>query len=182
MKNIYRVRVKSRAYIPYPKGIGVLRPSNKKPYHIAWNTFYPDDLITKGDGFVIHHIDKNPCNNIKENLKKMTIKEHLSLHHKGKEIPHKMRKQISSTLKKKYKNKLHFNNGRIFSKEHRRKLSESHLGKPSNRKGTSCSEKTKKILSDINKGKKHSIQTRIKMKKAQMKRRKEEKEEAFNHV
>lgn len=146
--------------------------------HIAWNTFHPDNLKIKGDGFIIHHIDKNPRNNVKENLQKILLKEHLSLHHKGKKIPYKMKKQISLTLKKKYKNGFHPNKGRIFSEEYKQKLSKVNLGN-SSRKGIPCSKKTKKILSEINKGKRHSTQILIKMKKAQRERRKRE---VFNHV
>lgn len=60
---------------------------NTKLYHKIWNTVYPEDSIIPGDGFCIHHKDKNPENNDIENLKKMTISEHHKLHMLGKNNP-----------------------------------------------------------------------------------------------
>lgn len=52
--------------------------------HDVWNYHHPNDLITKGDGFVIHHINQKPNDDRIENLQKITDFKHRSLHHKNK--------------------------------------------------------------------------------------------------
>lgn len=76
---------------------------------------------------IIHHIDGNKQNNSLENLKIMKKKEHNSLHIS----------QNNPMDNEEYKNKL---KKRVFSKEHKKKISES-------KKGIKLSEKTKKKLS-----------------------------------
>ena len=51
--------------------------------HDVWNYYHIDDLIMKGDGFVIHHVNKNPEDDRIENLQKMTDFGHRSLHNKN---------------------------------------------------------------------------------------------------
>ena len=51
----------------------------------------------------IHHIDLNIKNNYINNLLKMTREEHNNLHHKNKIVSEKVRKAISKTRKKRFK-------------------------------------------------------------------------------
>lgn len=60
-----------------------------------WNLYFPNDKIIHGDGMIIHHKNKDHWNNSKENLQKMTIEEHASLHHKGKIVTEKWKKNMS---------------------------------------------------------------------------------------
>ena len=49
--------------------------------HDVWNFHNPEDEIISNDGFVIHHINENRSDDRIENLKKMTYREHNTLHH-----------------------------------------------------------------------------------------------------
>jgi hypothetical protein len=102
-------------------------------HHIIWNKMHPEDMIVKGDGCLIHHIDGNHFNNNPNNLKKMTWEAHSSLHNKGKRYSKNTRNKISISRKIFWKNaspdfKRKFSDvrkGRIPSKETRTKISEA---------------------------------------------------------
>lgn len=49
----------------------------------VWNYYHLEDLIVLGNGFVIHHINKNPLDNRIENLQKMGDSEHKKMHSMG---------------------------------------------------------------------------------------------------
>ncbi len=70
-------------------------------HRLIWEEHYGE--IPKG--YVIHHKDKNPQNNCILNLQLMTKEEHISLHTQGENNPMY---------------------GKVFSPEHRKKLSENH--------------------------------------------------------
>lgn len=52
---------------------------------------------------------------------------------------------------------------RRFTDEHRKHLSEAHMGKPGGMKGRTHSAETKAKMADAHKGKKHSDETKAKM-------------------
>lgn len=81
------------------------------------------------EGYDIHHIDGNPLNNSIYNLELIEHKEHISKH----------------------------KSGITFSSEHKKKLSESHKGKQSWIKGKHHNDKTKLLLSNINKGNNYAL-------------------------
>jgi ribosomal protein S24E len=118
-------------------------------YYKIWNDHNPDDLMPD-KGFVIHHKDGNPNNNEISNLQKMTDVDHKKLH----------------ALKCN-----HPNTGRKFSKEIRKKLSESHKGQKAWNKGTPMKEEVKEKLRISCKGKSgfmgyHTQETKLKISKA----------------
>lgn len=82
-----------------------------------WNQHHPDDLIQKGDGYHIHHMDENPKNNNINNLQKIKAFNHLSLHNKGKIINKEWREKISKA-----------NKGKIRSEESKNKYSKANKG------------------------------------------------------
>ena len=89
----------------------------------------------------------------------LTVKEHRTLHHKGKCLSEETKKKLSE-----------FNKGKHLSEETKRKMSESHKGKPSPTKGHKHSEETKKKISEaskVRKRAKHSEETRRKISEAQ---------------
>jgi len=47
---------------------------------VLWNEYNPNNLVNKYDGFHIHHIDGDPTDNRKENLQKLTSREHRHAH------------------------------------------------------------------------------------------------------
>ena len=120
---------------------------------MEWNKYHPQDLIVKGDGFVIHHKDKNPSNDAKINLQKMTLPEHIRLHLKGVKRTDEVKRKISKS-----------NTGKKHSKISKKKMSEAKKN---------MSEETKRKISKALKGRKslligykHSEETRKKMSKA----------------
>lgn len=54
-------------------------------------------LIPKG--YVVHHIDYNPINNLYTNLKVMTRAEHIRLHHKGQKCSQITKQKIGKANK-----------------------------------------------------------------------------------
>ncbi len=120
----------------------------------VWNEYHPDDPIIPGDGCVIHHEDENPWNDSPNNLQKMTDVQHKK-HHTS--------------------NGRHPNQGRKFSPELRKKLSETHKGQKAWNKGIPMSEEQKKKISAAKKGqpspcgmlgKRHSEETKRKMRES----------------
>ncbi len=81
---------------------GISKP--KKVHILVYETF--NNYKLKDDDR-IHHVDKNPENNIFENLKLMVESEHNSFHHRGMNNPMF---------------------GKCFSKEHKKKMSEKLKG------------------------------------------------------
>lgn len=57
----------------------------KKLHRLIYEDFHKCTLISDT---VIHHKDGNKLNNSIDNLKAMTLKEHISLHHRGKNYAH----------------------------------------------------------------------------------------------
>ena len=121
------------------------------------NTFYficailiitnnPDNIIIKGDGNVIHHVNENHEDNRIENLQKMTRGRTYNFTSEGK------------TSLKKHKEKLsNVNKGKHLSKETKDKISETIKSKhPKGMLGKSHSDKTKEKISKSNKGRKLS--------------------------
>lgn len=112
-------------------------------YHKIWNQYHPNNLIIPGDGYDIHHIDRNQDNNSPENLIKLTHGEHTALHNiederkgfKGKKHTKEAREKISKA-----------NLGKIYSKETRKKISDAHIG-------MKASEESKRKMSASRKGK-----------------------------
>lgn len=66
---------------------------------IIWNKYNPDNQIYTGSGYCIHHKNGNHEDNRIENLQKITISEHASLHHKGKYISKETKEKISKSNK-----------------------------------------------------------------------------------
>jgi len=122
-------------------------------YHKLWNEHHPDNQIVPGDGCVIHHIDENPNNNVPKNLLKMTDREHKK-HHTTGGRHHNQGKKYSPELRKKlsdaHKGQVAWNKGKkdYLSEESRYKIGAARRGKPS-----ACG-----ML-----GKKHSEETKEKM-------------------
>ena len=48
-----------------------------------WNCYHLEDLIMIGNGFIIHHVNKNPLDNTIKNPQKMMDSEHKKLHSIG---------------------------------------------------------------------------------------------------
>ena len=71
------------------------RPHTKLSHNV-WNYYNPNDIIK--DGEMIHHINKNPDDNRIENLEKMTIGEHTTLHHTGVPRSEKTKQKIKESL------------------------------------------------------------------------------------
>lgn len=95
--------------------------------HDVWNFYNPTSRIEKGDGNVIHHINKDSLDNRIENLQKMSRGKHTSFHlignghgksNKGKVLTKDHKENISKALL-----------GKIFTKEHKENISKGHLGK-----------------------------------------------------
>lgn len=115
-------------------------------------------------GYVVHHIDHNPINNLYTNLKAMTLAEHIRLHHEGKPSPMKgktMSQQAKQKMSKDKKGKISPKKGKKFgphSQEHKKKIGLKSKGRKQSeetkekirqaRLGTKRSEETKKKLSE----------------------------------
>ena len=144
--------------------------------YFVWNLYNPDDIIIQTMGYQIHHKDKDSLNDNINNLEKMSSFKHNSLHHKGKIISEKQRKQHSEFMKKRpisqeTKDKISkAHMGKKFTKEHKENLSKSHIGLLAGEKnywygkkgkehsayGRIVSEKTRKLLSEAKIGRKHT--------------------------
>lgn len=123
----------------------------QKESHIIWNRHNPNNKIGKGRyKDVIHHKDENRDNNDIDNLQKMTFGEHASLHHKNKIVTEKTKEKLRGNTNGSG------NKGRIFSKEHKKKIS---IGL----KGRVLSEEHKNKLRLIQKGRKHLKETKTKI-------------------
>lgn len=79
----------------------------------------------------------------------MTQGDHIRYHQAGVPRTEEVRKKIGEA-----------NKGRIFSDEHKKKLSIAHIGKPSPRKGKTLSDETRRKVSEAGKGRIQSEQTR----------------------
>ncbi|MFW9899660.1 MAG: NUMOD3 domain-containing DNA-binding protein [Candidatus Thorarchaeota archaeon] len=82
-------------------------PNDTYKYHKIWNNNNPNDPISPGDGYCIHHKDFNHSNNNPNNLEKMEKAKHRSLHMKGENHPlynkghsEESKQKISNTRKK----------------------------------------------------------------------------------
>lgn len=110
-------------------------------YQFVWNLYNSENKIRKGDGYVIHHKDRNRLNDHLYNLEKMLNKEHSSIHSKGN------------------KNCL----GMIVSRDTKRKISETTLGqKKTKEHGDNISKGKKGMISPFY-GKKHSEESKNKI-------------------
>lgn len=86
----------------------------KKLLHrVIWEDNYGE--IPKG--YVVHHKDEDKLNNDIENLELMSLKEHGSMHHKGKKLSREHRDNISKARK-----------GMVFSEEHCDNISKAKKG------------------------------------------------------
>lgn len=118
--------------------------------HIVWNFYNPNNQILKGDGFIIHHRDKNRLNDSIENLEKFIHNEHNRLHMKNRIVSKETRDKISKVnigkkhLEETKKKMSNSHKGIIFSEEHRKNISIV-------RKGIIFSEETKKKMSEARK-------------------------------
>lgn len=92
----------------------------------------------RGNKWHVHHEDDNPLNNDIKNLKYITAKRHLSITNKGRHRTAETRKKISNSLTGKCK-------GVHKSEESKKRMSAAKIGHK-------VSEKTKKKLSNANKG------------------------------
>ena len=50
--------------------------------HAVWNVYNPSDIITRYDGYVIHHVNKDPSDDDIYNLMKLNYKDHRTIHSK----------------------------------------------------------------------------------------------------
>ena len=122
------------------------------PSHKVWNKYYPDDPIF--DGECIHHKDFNHDNNKKYNLQKMTVGEHMRLHHIGKNhslygVGHTEETKIKMSKAQK---------GRIFSEETKKLMRLNHAdfsGKNHPNYGKTYSEETIRKMREVKLGKKN---------------------------
>jgi len=99
------------------------------------------------EGYEVHHIDKNPLNNMIENLQLLSTFDHKHLHHFGKKMSEEARRKMSEAKKGKpspFK-------GKTLSEEAKRKISESKKGQVPPNKGKAMTEEQKKKLSEIGK-------------------------------
>jgi len=106
--------------------------------HYVWNTFYKDDPVVPGKGYVIHHKNHNSLDDRISNLEKVKFTKHIGEHHKGKKVSAETRRKISEAGK-----------GRKLSPEHRQAILDANIGRK-------CSTSTKKKISKSNTGKKRS--------------------------
>ena len=104
-----------------------------KKHHRIWNKHHPEDPKIVGDNFVIHHIDGNHNNNNPNNLQKMTVRDHVTLHHE--------------------KDK-HWWFGKHHSDETKQKMSEMRKGEKSYWFGKHHSKETKQKISENQRGEK----------------------------
>lgn len=82
----------------------------------VWNLYHPNDVCRPG--FQVHHIDGNRLNDIPPNLKKLTTGQHSRIHMMGNQLNRGRR------LSKAHKEKIAIaNEGKILSSMHRRKIS-----------------------------------------------------------
>lgn len=126
---------------------------------------YTGETIPKG--YVIHHIDEDPTNNEFDNLQLMSWQEHLSLHHKGKEVSDEAKKKLSEIGKKRV-GELNPFFGKHHNEESIEKNRQAHLGN-TYRKGKKHTDDAKKKMSEAKKGntyrrgKKHTEEAKAKM-------------------
>jgi len=156
----------------YLLNVPILPRCNYYFAYFVWNLYNPDDIIIQSTGYQIHHKDKNSLNDTIDNLQKMTSFKHNSLHHKGKTISEKQRKEQSEFMKKRLisnetREKISKSNtGKKFTKEHKEKLSKAHIGKKLTKEhreniskvniGKIVTDETRKKLSKLHIGRKHS--------------------------
>ena len=93
-----------------------------------WNFFHPNDLILKGDGYVIHHENGDSSDDRIENLRKMTRSEHQTLHMTGKHHADEVKKKMSEAKIGKYCGKNNPMFGKHHTEEAKQKMSEARLG------------------------------------------------------
>ena len=98
------------------------------------------------EGFDIHHIDENKMNNSLSNLVYLTHSEHAKIHSETRVFSEEHKRKLSEA-KSGEKNPMY---GKHFSNEHKRKLSAS-------LKGRTFSEDHKRKLSAANKGENHPL-------------------------
>lgn len=107
--------------------------------HYVWELYNPNNLIKKGE--LIHHIDRDYSNDVIENLQKMSFSEHTILHHTGRIVSQETKCKMSKILK-----------GRPLSKKHIESL-------------RNCIRSNRGINNSMF-GKKHSEETKYKMREA----------------
>lgn len=96
------------------------------PYsHLVWNTYNPNDRITKNSGYIVHHINEDKLDDRIENLQKMLNGDHTRLHWTGKKHSEKSRK-LQSTAKS---GKNHYSYGQSKPEWVKKKISESQKGR-----------------------------------------------------
>jgi hypothetical protein len=89
-------------------------------------------------GYECHHLDNDKLNWDPENLIEISKADHLSLHHKDKEVSKETRKKLSE-----------LNTGKVLTQEHKDNISDG-------LKDHEVSIETRERLSKLNKGKKHT--------------------------
>lgn len=80
----------------------------KHEYSLSWDTwnyYNPNNLIIKGDGYIIHHIDENTLNDKIGNLQKMKRGEHATLHLTNRIVSEKTKENLSKAGMNRYKSK-----------------------------------------------------------------------------
>jgi len=103
--------------------------------YFIWNLYHLEDKIIKGDGYCIHHKDRNPLNDNISNLEKVLTKKHSSFHMLGRKGSEKHRLIMLNNT---------YRLGKECSSETKLEISKSHIGK-------THSEKTKQKMSQARK-------------------------------
>lgn len=130
--------------------------NDEKHYIKVFNTLYPNgyNLTEGGEGCV-------PCEETRKKLSEKIKEKYLydedyrrKISEAHKNISDVVRRKYSEARKKLYSSgEKHPMLGKQHSEESKKKMSDSHKGKPSPRKGKQLSEETKKKLSETKKGK-----------------------------
>lgn len=132
--------------------------------HFVWNLYHPNDLVKKGE--VVHHKNRDILDDDMDNLEKMKVSDHLSLHHSNKIVSTKTRKKLSKTVTGS-SNPMY---GRKFTEKTKEKMSETKSGSKNPMFGKNHTKETRKKMSKVKTGsnhpmygRKHSEETRRKM-------------------
>jgi hypothetical protein len=158
---VFRSALIRKAFLSSFLNQGRRRCKNNEYFsHFMWNLYHPENKKLKGDGYCIHHKDKNTLNDSNQNLEKIESSEHNTIHHKGKIVSLETKRKMSenhadrsgsnnSMYGKKGKDHPAF--GKYRSIEVRRKMSKAKSGSNHPMYGKHHSQETKKKMSESHK-------------------------------